>query len=83
MYSHPASEPEENAKDTLIIVAVAEPTDSCYKRKFAEVKKDPEANPDYCIRNDRLYQYFLDMANLYAIDMTELWKWYVSKLQGI
>ena len=52
---------------------------SWYTKKKSEVLKNPEAYPDYCIRDERLYRHFWDSSDMTEPDMTDPWKLCVPK----
>ncbi|KAJ8910348.1 hypothetical protein NQ315_004547 [Exocentrus adspersus] len=47
---------------------------SWYRRKKSEVEQNPEAFPDFCIRNDQLYRHFWDSSDLTEPDLSDPWK---------
>lgn len=50
------------------------PECSWYQKKKAEVEKNPESCPDYCIRDDRLYRHWWDPGDLTEPELVEPWK---------
>ena len=64
--------------DPLGVLDEEEPVCSWYRKKKAEVEKNPEVFPDFCVREGKLFRHFWD-NDLSEPDLVEPWKLCVPK----
>ena len=50
------------------------PTDKWYDKMYKAVTEDPENNPEYCIRDKRLYRHILHTLDFKDTDPSDEWK---------
>lgn len=74
----PVDEPEQQAGDQVATLEDFKPC-SWYRTKKEAVEKNPEAFPDYCIKEGRLYRHFWDMTDQKEDELADSWKLCVPK----